>query len=108
MAFEFTDANVKEIIASGEPVVVDFWATWCGPCMRLAPVIDELSSEYEGRVKIGKYNIEEENELSNEYRIMSIPTILFFKNGEQVRDLRLAGSQTKATLQANIEKLLAL
>ena len=106
MAFEFTDANVKEIIASGEPVVVDFWATWCGPCMRLAPVIDELS--YEGRVKIGKYNIEEENELSTEYRIMSIPTILFFKNGEQVRDLRLAGSQTKATLQANIEKLLAL
>ena len=102
MAFEFTDANVKEIIASGEPVVVDFWATWCGPCMRLAPVI------YEGRVKIGKYNIEEENELSTEYRIMSIPTILFFKNGEQVRDLRLAGSQTKATLQANIEKLLAL
>ena len=77
MAFEFTDANVKEIIASGEPVVVDFWATWCGPCMRLAPVIDELSSEYEGRVKIGKYNIEEENELSTEYRIMSIPTILF-------------------------------
>ncbi len=108
MAFEFTDANVKEIIASGEPVVVDFWATWCGPCMRLAPVIDELSSEYECRVKIGKYNIEEENELSTEYRIMSIPTILFFKNGEQVRDLRLAGSQTKATLQANIEKLLAL
>ncbi len=108
MAFEFTDANVKEIIASGEPVVVDFWATWCGPCMRLTPVIDELSSEYEGRVKIGKYNIEEENELSTEYRIMSIPTILFFKNGEQVRDLRLAGSQTKATLQANIEKLLAL
>lgn len=108
MAFEFTDANVKEIIASGEPVVVDFWATWCGTCMRLAPVIDELSSEYEGRVKIGKYNIEEENELSTEYRIMSIPTILFFKNGEQVRDLRLAGSQTKATLQANIEKLLAL
>lgn len=108
MAFEFTDANVKEIIASGEPIVVDFWATWCGPCMRLAPVIDELSSEYEGRVKIGKYNIEEENELSTEYRIMSIPTILFFKNGEQVRDLRLAGSQTKATLQANIEKLLAL
>ncbi len=101
MAFEFTDANVKEIIASGEPVVVDFWATWCGPCMRLAPVIDELSSEYEGRVKIGKYNIEEENELSTEYRIMSIPTILFFKNGELVRDLRLAGSQTKATLQAN-------
>ncbi|MCI9608569.1 MAG: thioredoxin [Muribaculaceae bacterium] len=108
MAFEFTDANVKDIIASGEPVVIDFWATWCGPCMRLAPTIDELSAEYEGRVKVGKYNIEEENDLSTEYRIMSIPTILFFKNGEQVRELRLAGSQTKATLQANIEKLLAM
>lgn len=108
MATQFTDANVKEIIASGKPVVIDFWATWCGPCMRLAPVIDELAAEYEGKVEIGKYNIEEENDLSTEYRIMSIPTILFFKNGEQVRDLRLAGSQTKATLQANIEKLLAL
>lgn len=108
MAFEFTDANVKDIIASGEPVVIDFWATWCGPCMRLAPTIYELSAEYEGRVKVGKYNIEEENDLSTEYRIMSIPTILFFKNGEQVRELRLAGSQTKATLQANIEKLLAM
>ena len=108
MAFKFTDSNVKEIIASGEPVVIDFWATWCGPCMRLAPTIDELAAQYEGKVKIGKYNIEEENDLSTEYRIMSIPTILFFKNGEQIRDLRLAGSQTKATLEAQIEKLLAL
>lgn len=108
MAFQFTDSNVKEIIASGEPVVIDFWATWCGPCMRLAPTIDELAAQCEGKVKIGKYNIEEENELSTEYRIMSIPTILFFKNGEQIRDLRLAGSQTKATLEAQIEKLLAL
>ncbi|MBD5173674.1 MAG: thioredoxin [Bacteroidales bacterium] len=108
MAIEFTDATVKDIIASGEPVVIDFWATWCGPCMRLAPVIEELAAQYEGKVKIGKYNIEEENDLSTEYRIMSIPTILFFKNGEQIRDLRLAGSQTKATLEAQIEKLLAM
>ncbi|MDE5745804.1 MAG: thioredoxin [Paramuribaculum sp.] len=108
MAIEFKDATVKDIIASGEPVVIDFWATWCGPCMRLAPVIDELAAQYEGKVKIGKYNIEEESDLSTEYRIMSIPTILFFKNGEQIRDLRLAGSQTKATLEAQIEKLLAL
>ena len=108
MAIEFTDATVKDIIASGEPVVIDFWATWCGPCMRLAPVIEELAAQYEGKVKIGKYNIEEENDLSTEYRIMSIPTILFFKNGEQIRDLRLAGSQTKATLETQIEKLLAM
>lgn len=108
MAFHFTDANVKEIIASGKPVVIDFWATWCGPCVNMAPTIDAVAEEYDGRVVVGKYNIEEENDLSMEYRIMSIPTILFFKNGEQIRDLRLAGSQNKATLQAQIEKLLAL
>lgn len=108
MAKHFTDANIHEIIASGKPVVIDFWATWCGPCVRMAPVIDELAQEYEGKVEIGKYNIEEESDLGIAYRIMSIPTILFFKNGEQVKDLRLAGSQTKAKLQENIEKLLAL
>ena len=91
----FTDQNVHEIIASGKPVVIDFWATWCGPCMRMAPVVEELAKEYEGKVEIGKY-------------IMSIPTILFFKNGEIVRDLRLAGAQPKETLRENIEKLLAL
>ena len=108
MAIKFTDSDVKSIIASGEPVVIDFWATWCGPCMRMAPVIDELAEKYDGRVHIGKYNIEEETELSDEYRIMSIPTILFFKNDQQIRDLRLAGSQSKAKLEENIEALLAL
>ncbi|MDE6117440.1 MAG: thioredoxin [Duncaniella sp.] len=104
----FTDQNVHEIIASGRPVVIDFWATWCGPCVRMAPVVEELAKEYEGKVEIGKYNIEEENDLAAKYRIMSIPTILFFKNGEIVRDLRLAGAQPKETLREQIEKLLAL
>ena len=108
MAIKFTDSDVKSIIASGAPVVIDFWATWCGPCMRMSPVIDELAQQFDGQVQIGKYNIEEETELSDEYRIMSIPTILFFKNGEQVRDLRLAGSQSKAKLEENIKALLAL
>ena len=108
MAIKFTDSDVKSIIASGAPVVIDFWATWCGPCMRMSPVIDELAQQYDGQVQIGKYNIEEETELSDEYRIMSIPTILFYKNGEQVRDLRLAGSQSKAKLEENIKALLAL
>ena len=108
MAIKFTDSDVKSIIASGEPVVIDFWATWCGPCMRMSPVIDELAEQYDGRVHIGKYHLEEEPELSDEYRIMSIPTILFFKNGQQIRDLRLAGSQSKAKLEENINALLAL
>lgn len=107
MAFKFTDSNVNEQIASGKPVVIDFWATWCGPCMRLAPVIDELAEEYGDRVVIGKYNVDEETELSGEYRIMSIPTILFFKNGKQVRELRMTGA-TKEQLRERIEKLLAL
>lgn len=106
MAFVFTDQNVNELIASGQPVVIDFWATWCGPCMRMSPVIDELATEFEGKVLVGKYNIEDETEFSTANRIMSIPTILFFKNGEQVRDLRLAGSQPKEQVRRNIEKLL--
>lgn len=107
MAQTFTDQNVKEIIATGKPVVVDFWATWCGPCMGMAPIIDKLADEYADRVVIGKYNVDEESDLSNECRIMSLPTILFFKNGEKTA-IRLAGSQTEATLRAKIEELLAL
>lgn len=106
MATTITDANAREIIGSGKPVVIDFWATWCGPCMAMAPLIDELAKEYEGRVEIGKYNVDEEGDLSSEYRIMSLPTILFFKDGKKT-DIRLAGSQTRATLTAKIEELLA-
>lgn len=107
MAFTFTDENIKETIATGQPVLVDFWATWCGPCMNMAPVIDKLAQEYEGRVVIGKYNVDEESDFSSENRIMSLPTILFFKNGMKT-DLRLAGSQSEAKLRETIEKLLAL
>lgn len=107
MAFTFTDENAEEIINSGKPVVIDFWATWCGPCMRMAPTIDELSTEYDGQVVIGKYNVEEESDLSTNYRITSLPTILFFKDGKKT-DIRLTGSQTKATINDAIQKLLAL
>ncbi len=91
MATVLTDENVKEIIASGKPVVIDFWATWCGPCVGMAPIIDKLAEEFEGRVVVGKYNVDEEGDLSTEYRIMSLPTILFFKDGKKT-DIRLAGS----------------
>lgn len=107
MAFKFTDENVKEIIESGKPVVIDFWATWCGPCKAMGPTIDKLAEEYEGKVVIGKYNIDEEGDLSTEYRIMSIPTILFFKDGKKTA-IRLAGSQPEDNLRAKIEELLAL
>lgn len=104
MALQFTDENVKEAIASGKTVVVDCWATWCGPCVRMSPIIDELAAEYGDKAVIGKYNIDEQSDLSTEYRIMSIPTILFFKDGNLVN--RLAGSQTKSTLQEKIDSLL--
>lgn len=107
MAFQFTDANVNEIIESGKPVVIDFWATWCGPCKAIGPFIDELAEHYEGKVVIGKYNVDDENDLAVKYRVMSIPTLLFFKDGKKT-DLRLAGSQSKKDIEAKIEELLAL
>lgn len=107
MAFTFTDANVNEIIESGKPVVIDFWGTYCGPCLAMAPTIDALAQEYEGKVVIGKYNIEEEGDLAMQYRIMSIPTILFFKNGKKTA-LRLVGGQSREAIVEKIEELLAL
>lgn len=107
MAFKFTDENVNEVIASGKPVVIDCWATWCGPCVAMSPLVDELAAEYENKVVIGKYNVDEEGELSMKYRIMSIPMFLFFKDGKKT-DIRLVGSQSRETLVEKIEQLLAL
>ena len=107
MALTITDANVKEIIESGKPVVIDFWATWCGPCKAISPYIEELAEEYEGKVVIGKYNVDEETDLATQYRVMSIPTLLFFKDGKKT-DLRMAGSQSKKAIEEKIQELLAL
>ena len=104
MAITFKDATIKDLIASGKPVVIDFWAEWCGPCRMVAPIIDELSSEYEGRVEIGKYNVDEENDLSAEYGIRNIPTILFFKDGKLVD--KQVGAAPKAAIQAKVDSLL--
>ena len=106
MAFQFTDANVDEIIASGKPVMIDCWATWCGPCVAMTPIVDELAKEYEGKVVIGKYNVDENSDLSMKYRIMSIPMFLFFKDGKK-QDIRLVGSQTRETLVEKLEELLS-
>lgn len=104
MAFNFTDENTKELIESGQPLVIDFWATWCGPCMRLAPIIDQLATEYEGKVLIGKYNVDEESDMSTEFGIRSIPTLLFFKDGELKG--QLIGGSTKGEVEAKINELL--
>ena len=80
-----TNSNFdQEVIKSDKLVVVDFWATWCGPCRALGPVIDELADQYNGSVVVGKVNVDEESELSRRYKVMSIPTIILFKNGEVV------------------------
>lgn len=104
MALVFTDENIKEAIQSGKPVVVDFWAEWCGPCRMVGPVVEELAKEYEGRVIIGKLDVDENVETPNEYGIRNIPTILFFKDG-QVVDKQI-GAAAKAALAAKVEALL--
>ena len=105
MTREFTDANFKAILAEGKPVVVDLWAPWCGPCRMMAPIVDELATEYEGKVIIGKLNVDENSDIPAEFGIMSIPTMLFFKNGELVN--RHVGATRKADLQQLIDSLLA-
>lgn len=104
MALQINDENAKELIASGKPVVIDFWAEWCGPCRSIAPSVDELAEEYDGKVIIGKYNVDEGDDISVEYSIRSIPTLLFFKDGKLVD--KHVGSASKADLEAKVKALL--
>ena len=103
MALEITDNNFKEILAEGSPVVIDFWAPWCGPCKMVGPIIDELAKEYEGKVIMGKCDVDENSDLPAEFGIRNIPTVLFFKNGELVD--KQVGAATKNVF---VEKLQAL
>ncbi|MDR0937844.1 MAG: thioredoxin [Mediterranea sp.] len=81
---DITNENFKDILAEGKPVVIDFWAPWCGPCRMVGPIIEELATEYEGKVIVGKCNIDECDELTTEFGIRNIPTVLFFKDGQVV------------------------
>lgn len=99
-----SDANYKEVLAAGQPVVLDFWAEWCGPCRMVSPIIDELAEEYAGRITVGKVNVDENDTVVAEYGIRNIPTILFFKDG-QVVDKQVGAGQ-KAAFVEKMNKLL--
>jgi thioredoxin 1 len=101
---EFTDGNWEsEVLESTIPVVVDFWAPWCGPCRMLAPTIDELAGEYVGTVKFGKMNTDENQDTPGNLRISAIPTVLFFQNGKEVD--RLVGVNPKTKFKSTLDKL---
>jgi len=105
MAREINDTNFEETITnSNQVVLIDFWAQWCGPCLAIGPIIEELSNEYAGKAIIGKVNVDDNPELSVKYSVRSIPTILIIKNGEVVD--RHVGSTTKAVLKGKLEKFM--
>ena len=105
LSLKLTDANFQsEVLDSDKPVLVDFWAEWCGPCKMIGPVIDQVATDLEGQAKVGKVNVDEARELAVKFNVRSIPYLLFFKNGE-VKDQIVGASVTKEQLKA---KLLAL
>jgi thioredoxin 1 len=102
-AIELKDASFdQEVIQSSEPYLVDFWAPWCGPCRLIGPIVEELASEYSGRLKVGKVNVDDNQEVAARYGIASIPTLLLFKGGE-LRE-RITGAVPKPTLKQAIDK----
>ena len=103
MALQFTDQTAREAIESGKPVVIDFWATWCGPCIKLGPVVEELAEKHPD-VVIGKLNIDDNDEIASENRVRNIPTVLFFKDGELKE--RSVGLVKLSDLEAKLQAIL--
>ena len=101
MALEVTDANFEELVNAGKPMVLDFWAEWCGPCRMVSPIIDELATEYEGKVTIGKMDVDNNNDVVAQFGIRNIPTVLFFKDGKLVD--KQVGAAQKSAFVAKID-----
>ena len=105
MARNITDADWQSVVVENElPVLVDFWAPWCGPCRSLSSTIDELATQYDGKVEIVKYNVDENYEYSNKYGIRSIPALLFFKGGEVVNTIN--GAVAKAVIEESLNEIM--
>jgi thioredoxin 1 len=105
MALEFTDANFEELVLqSDKPVIVDFWAEWCGPCRMVGPIVNQLGEEYNDKAVVGKLNVDENPGITMKFGIRNIPTILFFKGGEQVD--KQVGAVPKQVLEGKLQKLL--
>ena len=104
MALTLTEENfASEVMKSAVPVLVDFWAPWCGPCRSMAPIIDDLAKEFEGKVKVGKVNVDENRNLAGSFGVMSIPTLIFFKDGKKID--QFVGYTAKSTLVKKIDSL---
>lgn len=102
---EITDSNFNDVLKSDQPVLVDFWAEWCGPCRMVGPIVDELAGEYEGKAVIGKLNVDENPAIAENYGIRSIPTMLVFKNGEIVD--KIVGAVPKTTISGKLDAQMA-
>ncbi len=105
MEYKFTTGNFeKEVLQSELPVLVDFYADWCGPCKMMAPIVEGLAQNYDGKVKVGKLNIDDEMEIAQQYRVMSIPTFILFKDGKAVETS--VGAMSKDELESKLQKVL--
>ncbi|MBO4764393.1 MAG: thioredoxin [Bacteroidales bacterium] len=104
MELNISDSNFDAVLAEGLPVMVDFWAPWCGPCRRVSPIVEELAAEYAGKINICKCNVDDNDGIPMKYSIRNIPTLLFFKNGELVD--RLVGAVPKQDIEDKLKSLL--